>query len=58
MLEKIKHGSVYLSPTPSFVIPAEYTMTLETFREIGGHIEGMRPVEEVLKGGDDYCDNR
>jgi 6-hydroxynicotinate reductase len=46
---KIKHGSIYLSPTPSFVIPVEYTMTLETFKEIGGHIEAVRPVKEVLK---------
>jgi NAD-dependent dihydropyrimidine dehydrogenase PreA subunit len=53
-VEKIKHGSIYLSPTPSFVIPVEYTMTLETFREIGGHIEAVRPVEEVLKNGDGY----
>ena len=48
-VEKIKQGSIYLSPTPSFVIPVEYTMTLETFREIGGHLDAMRPVEEVLK---------
>ncbi len=48
-VEQIKHGSIYLSPTPSFIIPVEYTMTLETFKEIGGHIEAVRPVEEVLK---------
>lgn len=48
-VEKIKHGSIYMSPTPSFIIPVEYTMTLETFKEIGGHIEAVRPVEEVLK---------
>ena len=36
------------SPTPSFVLPMEYTMTMETFKEIGGHIEAVRPVEEVL----------
>jgi len=46
---KIKHGSIYLSPTPSFIIPVEYTMTLETFKEIGGHVEAVRPAEEVLK---------
>jgi 6-hydroxynicotinate reductase len=46
---EIKHGSIYLSPTPSFVIPVEYTMTLDTFKEIGGHIDALKPVEEVLK---------
>ncbi|HVN22826.1 MAG TPA: 4Fe-4S binding protein [Syntrophorhabdales bacterium] len=46
---KIKYGSIYLSPTPSFVIPVEYTMRVETLREIGGHIEAVQPVGEVLK---------
>jgi len=48
-VEKIKYGSIYLSPTPSFIIPVEYTMTFETFEKIGGHIDSVRPLEEVLK---------
>ena len=48
-VEQIRFGSIYLSPTPSFVLPVEYTMRLETFREIGGHIEALRPIEEVVK---------
>jgi hypothetical protein len=48
-VEKIKHGSIYLSPTPSFIIPVEYTMTLETFKEIGGHVEAVQPVKDALK---------
>jgi len=51
-VEKIKHGSIYVSPTPSFILPVEYTMTLETFKEIGGHIEAVRPVEEALEKKD------
>ncbi|HPP07104.1 MAG TPA: hypothetical protein PLW88_07005, partial [Syntrophorhabdaceae bacterium] len=47
--EKIKYGSIYLSPTPSFIVPVEYTMTMDTFKEIGGHIEAIKPVEDVLK---------
>jgi hypothetical protein len=31
------------------VLPVEYTMRLDTFREIGGHIEALRPIEEVLE---------
>ncbi len=46
---RIKYGSIYLTPTPSFVLPVEYTMRLDTFKEIGGHIEAIRPVDEVLK---------
>lgn len=45
---KIKYGSIYLSPTPSFIIPVEYTMTLETFKEIGGHIEAVKPSTLLL----------
>lgn len=48
-LGKIKYGSIYLSPTPSFVVPVEYTMGLATFREIGGHVEAIKPVDEVLR---------
>jgi NAD-dependent dihydropyrimidine dehydrogenase PreA subunit len=48
-VSKIKYGSIYLSPTPSFILPIEYTMTLKTFKKIGGHIEAVRPVAEVLK---------
>ena len=46
---KIKYGSIYLSPTPSFVLPVEYTMRLETFKDIGGHLEAVQPVDKILK---------
>ncbi|MGD9577898.1 MAG: DUF362 domain-containing protein [Syntrophorhabdus sp.] len=48
-VEKIKYGSLYISPTPSFILPVEYTMSLETFKKIGGHIDAIKPIEEVLK---------
>lgn len=46
---KIKFGSIYLSPTPSFIIPVEYTMRLDTFRDIGGHLDAVQPLDEALK---------
>ncbi len=46
---KVKYGSIYLSPTPSLVVPVEYTMSLTTFREIGGHMEAMQPIDKVLQ---------
>jgi hypothetical protein len=49
-VEKIRFGSIYASPTPSFILPIEYTMTYETFCAIGGHLEAVRPLEEVLGG--------
>ncbi len=48
-VEKIKYGSIYLSPTPSFILPIEYTMRRDTFAEIGGHIDSIEPIEKVLK---------
>ncbi|HBE45063.1 MAG TPA: 6-hydroxynicotinate reductase [Deltaproteobacteria bacterium] len=48
-VDRIKYGSIYLSPTPSFILPVEYTMRRKTFEEIGGHIEAIKPVEDVLK---------
>ncbi len=50
-VEKIRFGSIYLSPTPSLILPVEYTMTYKTFKEIGGHIEAVRDLEEVLAEG-------
>lgn len=47
---QIRHGSIYLTPTPSFVLPIEYTMTKRTFEEIGGHIESIRPLESLSLG--------
>ncbi len=47
-VEKISSGSIYTSPTPSFILPIEYTMAYETFCAIGGHLESVRPLEEVL----------
>jgi hypothetical protein len=38
----VKQGSIYLAPTPSFIVPVEYTMTKETFKKIGGHIERIQ----------------
>jgi len=48
-VEEIRFGSIYLTPTPSFVLPIEYTMRLETFKAIGGHLEAIRPLEAILK---------
>ncbi|OPY63348.1 MAG: 6-hydroxynicotinate reductase [Syntrophorhabdaceae bacterium PtaU1.Bin034] len=51
-VEKIKYGSIYLSPTPSFILPIEYTMRRDTFAEIGGHIDSIEPIENVLERKD------
>ena len=36
-------------PTPALVAPIEFTMKLEDYAALGGHLDYVRPVEEVLK---------
>ena len=35
-------------PTPAIVAPIEFTMRLEDYRDLGGHMGSVRPVEGVL----------
>ena len=42
-VEKVMPGAFTWVPTPAIVCPIEYTMTLEDFREMGGHIEAIKP---------------
>jgi NAD-dependent dihydropyrimidine dehydrogenase PreA subunit len=37
-------------PTPATVAPIEYTMTLATFKEIGGHEKALKSLAELKKG--------
>ncbi|MDQ7248328.1 6-hydroxynicotinate reductase [Dongia sedimenti] len=36
-------------PTPALVAPIEFTLKLEDYAALGGHVDHVRPVEEVLK---------
>lgn len=40
---KVKTGSFYWTPTPATICPIEYTMKIEDYEEMGGHLEAMRP---------------
>lgn len=42
-VERVKPGSFYWTPTPATICPLEYTMTLDDYEDIGGHIEAMKP---------------
>src|SRR4029077_18075694 len=35
-------------PTPAIVAPIEFTMRLDDYRDLGGHMGSVRPVEEVI----------
>jgi hypothetical protein len=42
-VEKVMPGAFTWVPTPATVCPIEYTMTLNDFREIGGHEGAIMP---------------
>jgi ferredoxin len=42
-VERVKEGSFYWTPTPATICPLEYTMELKEYKQIGGHIEAMKP---------------
>lgn len=48
-VSRVKPGAFAWTFTPGTITPIEFTMTLETFKEIGGHVERIRPLKEVLE---------
>jgi len=42
-VEKVMPGAFTWVPTPATVCPIEYTMTLDDFRQMGGHEEAIKP---------------
>jgi len=36
-------------PTPAIVAPIEFTMRLDDYAALGGHVDHVRPVSEILK---------
>lgn len=61
-VEQVKSPFFYWVPTPAVVAPMEYTMTLEDYITIGGHVDNIRPlpevVEEVRDGKEKYSERR
>jgi NAD-dependent dihydropyrimidine dehydrogenase PreA subunit len=49
-VERVKTGSFYWTPTPATICPLEYTMELKDYKEMGGHVEAMKPFK-VKKHG-------
>jgi len=44
-VERVKEGSFYWTPTPATICPLEYTMELEDYKKMGGHVEAMKPFK-------------
>ena len=49
-VERVKTGAFYWTPTPATICPLEYTMALKDYKDMGGHIEAMKPFK-VKKPG-------
>jgi hypothetical protein len=48
-VEQVKSPFFYWVPTPAVVTPMEYTMRLEDYVAIGGHVHHIRPLSEVVE---------
>jgi hypothetical protein len=42
-VERVKTGAFYWTPTPATICPLEYTMALKDYKDMGGHIEAIKP---------------
>jgi 6-hydroxynicotinate reductase len=47
-VEKVMPGAFTWVPTPATVCPIEYTMTLDDFRDMGGHEQAVKPFRPQL----------
>ncbi|WP_133665427.1 6-hydroxynicotinate reductase [Paraburkholderia sp. BL10I2N1] len=43
-------------PTPAIVAPIEFSMTVDAYRDLGGHMEAVRSLESVLANGPDHLE--
>ncbi|WP_133646965.1 6-hydroxynicotinate reductase [Paraburkholderia flava] len=43
-------------PTPAIVAPIEFSMTLDAYRDLGGHMEAVQPIETVLARGPEHVE--
>ena len=48
-VEEVKPGAFYWTAMPAIVAPLEFTMKLEDYKRIGGFVENIRPLKDVLK---------
>jgi ferredoxin len=47
-VQRVKTGSFYWTPTPATICPMEYTMELQDYEEMGGHLQAMKPFDAVM----------
>jgi Pyruvate/2-oxoacid:ferredoxin oxidoreductase delta subunit len=44
-VERVKQDFFYWTPTPAVICPIEYTMTQADYRQMGGHVQAMKPFD-------------
>ena len=51
---RVKTNFFYWTPTPATICPIEYTMEIGDYKEMGGHLQAMRPfrAKEPLSAAD------
>jgi hypothetical protein len=52
---KMPDGAFGMVPTPAIVAPLEFTVSQEVYEKLGGHVEQVRSVSDVLAGGGQYA---
>jgi hypothetical protein len=53
---RMPDGSFGTVPTPAIVAPIEFTMRYDAYRDLGGHLDAVRPLEEVLARGPSHLE--
>lgn len=48
---RMPHNSFGTVPTPAIVAPIEFSMRLDDFAALGGHLDHVMPLEQVLRQG-------
>ncbi len=46
-VQQVQSGAFTWVPTPATVVPVEYTMRIEDYETMGGHIEAMKPFSAL-----------
>jgi hypothetical protein len=50
-VERIPENAFGYVPTPALVAPLEFTMRLSDYRELGGHMDDVRPLSSLTGDG-------
>jgi hypothetical protein len=45
-------------PTPALVAPVEFTLRRDLYERLGGHVDAIRPLADVMASGGEYLNDR